>query len=36
MGDFIALMIFFLICCIVPIPIYYIIRKRFGELIRGE
>jgi hypothetical protein len=34
--DFIALLILFLVCCIAPVPIYYIIRRIFSEGIRGE
>jgi len=36
MMDFIALLILFLVCCIAPAPIYYMIRRVFGESLRGE
>lgn len=36
MSDFIGLIVLFFIMCFIMIPIYYWLRKRFGDSLKGE
>ena len=35
-GDYVRLIVLFFIMCFIMIPIYYWLRKRFGDSLKGE